>query len=94
MASLFNGLNLEKIISHANNGVALVNKAIPIYKQMTPVVKNVRSAFNSVKSVQNAAKEAVIKDIKSFERPVSVFRKKSIDEVRGKLNMDTLTFFK
>ena len=94
MSSLFSGFNLEKIISSANSGVSLVNKAIPIYKQVSPVVKNVRSAFNSVKSVQSAAKEAAIKDIKSFERPITVFRKKSIDETRGKLNLDTLTFFK
>lgn len=94
MSSLFNGFSLEKIVSGANSTVSFVNKAIPIYKQVTPVVKNVRSAWNSVKSVQNAAKEAVIKDVKSFERPVTIFRKKTIDEVRGKLNLDTLTFFK
>lgn len=94
MASLFSGLSLEKLVSGANSTVSFVNKAIPVYKQVTPVVKNVRSAFNAVKSVQTAAKEAVVKDIKTFERPTTIFRKKSIDETRGKLNLDTLTFFK
>lgn len=93
MASLLSGFNLTKLISGANNTVAFVNKAIPIYKQVTPVVKNVRSAFNSVNSVKKAAKDAVINDIKSFERPTTIFKKKSISGARGKIDLDSLTFF-
>lgn len=91
-SSLFKGLNFSKVVSGVNNTLNIVNRAIPIYKQVTPIVKNVKSAFNTVGSIKEASKEAKIKEMKSLERPVSVFKKENNGE-RGKINLDTLTFF-
>lgn len=95
MASgMFSGLNLTKIVSGVNNTLNLVNRAIPIYKQVSPIVKNVRSAFSTVSSVKKAVNEETVKEMKSMERPVSIFKKQNkSDEDRGKINLDTLTFF-
>lgn len=90
---LFKGLNFTKIVSGVNNTLNIVNRAIPIYKQVTPIVKNVKSAFNTVGSIKEASKEAQLKEIKSMERPVSVFKKENSNDERGKINLDTLTFF-
>lgn len=89
------GFNLSKIVSGVNGTLNFVNRAIPIYKQVSPVIKNVRSAFNTVGSIREASKEAKVKEIKALERPVSVIKKQknSISEDRGKINLDTLTFF-
>lgn len=94
MASgLLKGLNFTKIVSGVNNTLNVVNRAIPIYKQVSPIVKNVRSAFSTVQGVKEASKEAKLKEIKSMERPVSVFKKKESNQDRGNFNLDTLTFF-
>ena len=90
---LFKGLNLAKIVSGAKSSMTFVNKAIPIYKQVTPTIKNVKSALNSVNSIKKAAKDAAIKEIKSFERPSTIFRKHYANE-RGKINLDNIRFFK
>ncbi len=88
------GFNLSKIVSGVSDTLNFVNRAIPIYKQVTPVIKNVRSAFSTVSSIKEASKEAKIKEAKALERPVNVFKKspKSNGD-RGKINLDTLTFF-
>ena len=91
--SLLKGFSLSKIVGGVNNTLNLVNRAIPIYKQVSPIVKNVRSAFSTVNSVREASKEAKVKEMKALERPVSVFKKANVSEERGKINMDTLTFF-
>lgn len=91
------GFNLTKIVSGVNETLNFVNRAIPIYKQVTPVIKNVRSAFSTVGSIKEASKEAKIKEAKEFERPITVFKKQkkinSDERGRGKINLDTLTFF-
>ena len=89
------GFNLSKIVSGVNGTLNFVNRAIPIYKQVTPVIKNVRSAFSTVSSIKEASKAAKVKEVKALERPVSVFKKQKniISEDRGKINLDTLTFF-
>lgn len=92
-SSLFKAFSLDKIISGGKSVTSFVNKAIPIYKQSMPIVQNVRSAWNTVSSVRKAARDEVIKDIKAFERPVSHFKKKSVSDARGKLDIDGLTFF-
>lgn len=92
--SLFSGLNLTKIVSGVNNALNLMNRAIPIYKQVSPIVKNVKSAFSTVSSVKKAVNEETVKEMKSMERPVSLFKKQNSNgEDRGKINLDTLTFF-
>ncbi len=92
-SSIFKSFSLDKIISGGKTAANFVNKAIPIYKQSMPIVQNVRSAWNTVSSVRKAARDEVIKDIKAFERPVSLFKKKAISETRGKIDTDGLTFF-
>lgn len=92
--SIFKMLDFSKIVSGAKNASSFVTKAIPIYKQVTPVVQNVRSAFSSVSSIRKAAKDNVIKEIKEFDRPTTIFRKKSLNDERGHINLDTLRFFK
>lgn len=86
------GLNFTKIVSGVNNTLNIVNRAIPIYKQVTPIVKNVKSALSTVGTIKEASKEAQLKEIKAMERPVSVFKKETNEE-RGRINLDTLTFF-
>ena len=66
-------LNLTKIIGGLNSTIGTVNKVIPIYKQVTPIIKNVKSAFSTVNTLKESAKEAEIKEIKSFERPINNF---------------------
>lgn len=88
-SSLFKAFDFGKIVKSANSAVSTFNKAIPVYKQLTPVVKNVRSAFNSVKSVKKASADAIIKDIKAFERPISHFKNSTLT----RSNIDNLTFF-
>lgn len=90
--SLFKGFNFSKVVSGVNNTLNMINRAIPIYKQVTPIVKNVRSAFSTVGSIKEASKEAQIKEMKALERPVSVFKKENNSD-RGKVDLDTLTFF-
>lgn len=89
------GFNLSKIVSGVNDTLNFVNRAIPIYKQVSPVIKNVKSAFNTVGTIKEASKEAKIKEAKALERPVSIFKsqKNTNTEDRGKINLDTLTFF-
>ena len=70
-------LNLTKIIGGLNSTIGTVNKVIPIYKQVTPIIKNVKSAFSTVNTLKESAKEAEIKEIKSFERPITNFKKKT-----------------
>lgn len=89
--SLFKGLNISKIVGGFSSTLNIVNRAIPIYKQVSPMVKNVKSAFNTVNSIKEAKKEEQMKEIKSFERPITIYKKK--DETRGSLDLDTLTFF-
>lgn len=84
-------LNLTKIIEGLNSTIGTVNKVIPIYKQVTPIIKNVKSAFSTVNTIKEAAKEAEIKEIKSFERPITNFKKKT-NNLRTN-SLDTLTFF-
>lgn len=84
-------LNLTKIIEGLNSTIGTVNKVIPIYKQVTPIIKNVKSAFSTVNTLKEAAKEAEIKEIKSFERPITNFKKKT-NNLRTN-SLDTLTFF-
>ena len=91
--SFLKSLSLDKIISGGKGAANFVNRAIPIYKQTLPIVQNVRSAWNTVSSVRKAARDEVIKDIKAFERPISLFKKKAISESRGKVDIDSLTFF-
>ncbi len=85
-------LNLTKIISGVNETLGLFNRAIPIYKQVSPIVKNVKSAFSTFTTVKEEAKKERIKEMKKFERPVSILKKKN-DSNRGDFNLDTLTFF-
>lgn len=84
-------LNLTKIIGGLNSTIGTVNKVIPIYKQATPIIKNVKSAFSTVNTLKEATKEAEIKEIKSFERPITNFKKKT-NNLRTN-SLDTLTFF-
>lgn len=86
-------VNFTKIVSGVNDTLNFVNRAIPIYKQVSPIVKNVRSAFSTVGSLKAASQEAKIKEAKAFERPVSVLKKNDNTQERGKINLDTLTFF-
>ena len=89
--SIFKSFDLGKFIGHANDTVTLVNKALPIYKQVSPLAKNIKKAFNSINSIKKAAVDETIKDIKSFERPLTIFKKNNL--YRGNLNLDNLTFF-
>jgi len=91
--NLLGNLNFTKIVSGVNNTLNIVNRAIPIYKQVSPIVKNVKSAIGTVGSIKEASKEAEIKEKKALERPVTVFKKTSNNQERGKINLDTLTFF-
>lgn len=84
-------LNLTKIITGLNSTVGTINKVVPIYKQVTPIIKNVKSAFSTVNTLKESAKEAEIKEIKSFERPITNFKKKT-NNLRTN-SLDTLTFF-
>lgn len=84
-------LNLTKIIGGLNSTIGTVNKVIPIYKQVTPIIKNVKNAFSTVNTLKESAKEAEIKEIKSFERPITNFKKKT-NNLRTN-SLDTLTFF-
>lgn len=91
--NLFGNLNFTKIVSGVNNTLNIVNRAIPIYKQVSPIVKNVKSAIGTVGSIKEASKEAQVKEMKALERPVTVFKKTTNSNERGKVNLDTLTFF-
>jgi len=90
--SFFSFFNIKKIVSGASSAFSYFNKAIPIYKEMKPIVANVKNTISSYSSIKNAAKEASFKEIKSFERPKTIYKKNIISE-RGKINLDTLTFF-
>lgn len=83
-------LNFSKIISGISSATQTVNKVIPIYKEITPIAQNIKSAFKTVTSVKKAVKEKEIEEIKSLERPVTNFKKKSDER---STNLDTLTFF-
>ena len=83
--------NLSKIISGVSDTLGMFNKAIPIYKQVSPIIKNVKSAFSTVTSIKEETKKEIIKEAKSFERPVNVLKKNNSN--RGNFNLDTLTFF-
>lgn len=91
--SLLKGFSFSKIVSGVNNTLNVVNRAIPIYKQVTPIVKNVKSAFNTANSIKHASEEAKVSEIKAFERPVTTYKKNNNGSERGKINLDTLTFF-
>ena len=84
-------LNLTKIITGLYSTIGTINKVVPIYKQVTPIIKNVKSAFSTVNTLKESAKEAEIKEIKSFERPITNFKKKT-NNLRTN-SLDTLTFF-
>lgn len=84
-------MNLSKIISGVSDTLGMFNKAIPIYKQVSPIIKNVKSAFSTVSSIKEETKKEIIKEAKSFERPVNVLKKNNSN--RGNFNLDTLTFF-
>ncbi len=84
-------MNLSKIISGVSDTLGMFNKAIPIYKQVSPIIKNVKSAFSTVTSIKEETKKEIIKEAKSFERPVNVLKKNNSN--RGNFNLDTLTFF-
>ena len=84
-------MSLSKIISGVSDTLGMFNKAIPIYKQVSPIIKNVKSAFSTVTSIKEETKKEIIKEAKSFERPVNVLKKNNSN--RGNFNLDTLTFF-
>ena len=82
-SSIFKGFNLSKIVGGINDTLNVVNKTIPIYKQVSPIVK----------SIKDAAKESAVKEQKAFVRPVINNKRTINNHDRGKLNLDTLTFF-
>ena len=84
--------SFSKILSGATSTFEYINKAIPVYKQISPMVKNAYKTINSYKEIKDAAKEATFKDIKSFDRPKTIFKKNHIFE-RGKFDIDKLSFF-
>jgi hypothetical protein len=84
-------LNLTKIIGGLNSTIGTVNKVIPIYKQVTPIIKNVKSAFSTVNTLKESAKEAEIKEIKSFERPITNFKKNHPDWSFEIINKDNIS---
>ncbi len=92
-SSIFKGFNLSKIVGGINDTLNVVNKTIPIYKQVSPIVKNVKDVFNAGKSIKDAAKESAVKEQKAFVRPVINNKRTINNHDRGKLNLDTLTFF-
>ena len=92
-SGLLKGFNIGKIVGGINDTLNIVNKTIPIYKQVSPIVKNVKDVFNAGKSIKDAAKESVIKEQKAFERPVTNNKRIIGTQDRGKINLDTLTFF-
>jgi len=91
--SILKGFNLSKIVGGINDTLNIVNKTIPIYKQVSPIVKNVKDVFNAGKSIKEVAKESTLKEQKAFVRPVINNKKTIGSQDRGKLNLDTLTFF-
>ena len=90
---ILKGFSFSKIVSGVNSTLNFVNRAIPIYKQVTPIVKNVKSVFNTTSSIKKATKEAEIEEKKAFQRPISPYKKEINNNDRGKINLDTLTFF-
>ena len=89
--SILKGFNLSKIVGGINDTLNIVNKTI--YKQVSPIVKNVKDVFNAGKSIKEVAKESTLKEQKAFVRPVINNKKNIGSQDRGKLNLDTLTFF-
>lgn len=85
-------MNLSKIINSVSSVTNTFNKVIPIYKEVSPIVSNVKNAFKSFNSIKEASNEAIIEEAKSFERPITNFKKKKSTNERS-TNLDTLTFF-
>ncbi len=92
-SSLLKNFSISKIVGSVNNTLNIVNKTIPIYKQVSPIIKNVKSVFDTSKSIKKASIDASQKERASFARPVTIFKKNTPNNDRGKFNLDTLTFF-
>ena len=90
---LFSSFDLKKIVSGANNTVSFFNKAIPIYKQVTPTFKSIKNTISSFNSIKKSHNDQIIKEAKSFIRPINIYKKKSINDIRGKVDFNNLTFF-
>lgn len=82
-------MKLDNIVPLASKSLDITRKAIPIYKEVSPIMINIKNTIGNFLDIRKEAKASIIHDLKLMERPISNFKKNTLDKtIKG------LTLFK